>query len=168
MNCRALTAADVKAAARQFGFDACGIAAVDAHPELRFFSEWLTRGYGGSMHYLARSAHRRGDGRAVLPSARRVVVTATNYKTDLPYSTECGDPERAHVARYAWGDDYHEVFGRRLAALEQWMRERSDVAFEARSYVDTGPVQERVYAQHAGLGWIGKNTCVINPELGSW
>jgi epoxyqueuosine reductase len=72
------------------------------------------------------------------------------------------------VARYAWGDDYHEVIGSRLEALLGWMRECSPVPFEARAYVDTGPVLERVYARHAGIGWIGKNTCVINPELGSW
>jgi epoxyqueuosine reductase len=77
--------------------------------------------------------------------------------------------ERAHVARYAWGDDYHDVLLSRLETLLAWMRERQpEPPFEARSYVDTGPVQERVYAQHAGVGWIGKNTCVIHPELGSW
>jgi epoxyqueuosine reductase len=86
----------------------------------------------------------------------------------VPYSTEDANPDRAHIARYAWGDDYHLVIGARLEALLAWMRERSDEPFEARAYVDTGPVQERVYAQHAGLGWIGKNTCVINPGAGSW
>ena len=120
------------------------------------------------MAYLARSAERRADVRRVLPSARSVIVTATVYNTDRPYSTECADPSRAHVARYAWGDDYHDVIGARLEALLAWMRERSPEPFEARAYVDTGPVQERVYARHAGIGWIGKNTCVINPELGSW
>ncbi len=74
----------------------------------------------------------------------------------------------AHIARYAWGDDYHEVMTARLEALVTWMRGASPEPFEARAYVDTGPVQERVYAQHAGIGWIGKNTCVINPQLGSW
>ena len=75
---------------------------------------------------------------------------------------------RAQIARYAWGDDYHDVIGARLDALLAWMREQSPEPFDARAYVDTGPVQERVYAQHAGIGWIGKNTCVINPEIGSW
>ena len=106
----------------------------------------------------------RADVRHVLPSARTVIVTATNYNTDRPYSTECTDPTRAHVARYAWGDDYHDVILARLDALLAWMREVSREPFEARAYVDTGPVQERVYAQHAGIGWIGKNTCVINPR----
>ena len=103
-----------------------------------------------------------------MPNARSVIATATVYNTDRPYSTEASDPSRASIARYAWGDDYHDVIGRRLDALVTWMRERRPNRLSARAYVDTGPVQERVYAQHAGIGWIGKNTCVINPQLGSW
>jgi epoxyqueuosine reductase len=120
------------------------------------------------MAYLERSADRRADVRRVLPSARTVIVTGTIYNTNRPYSTECADPDRAHIARYAWGDDYHDVIDRRLDQLLAWMRETSPEPFEARAYVDTGPVQERVYAQYAGIGWIGKNTCVINPDVGSW
>ena len=163
-----LTSSDIKTKAREIGFDACGIAPAADHPELRFFPEWIARGYAGSMAYLERSADRRADVRRVLPSARTVIVTATVYNTKRPYSTECADPARAGIARYAWGDDYHDVVGARLESLLEWMRETSPDAFEARAYVDTGPVQERVYAQHAGIGWIGKNTCVIHPELGSW
>jgi epoxyqueuosine reductase len=106
--------------------------------------------------------------RRVLPSAQTVIVTGTVYNTDRPYSTECQDDTRGHVARYAWGDDYHDVIGARLDALLAFMRTASAEPFEARRYVDTGPVQERVYAQYAGLGWIGKNSCLINRELGSW
>ena len=120
------------------------------------------------MAYLARSAARRSDVRRVVPSARSVIVVAVVYNTDRPYSTESNDPTRAHVARYAWGDDYHELIGSRLETLVAWMRERSAEPFDARAYVDTGPVLERVYARHAGIGWIGKNTCVISPTLGSW
>jgi epoxyqueuosine reductase len=163
-----LNAEHIKARALALGFDLCGIAPAAGHPELAFFRDWLARGYAGEMAYLARSADRRSDVRVVLPSARSVIVTATVYNTGRPYSTECADPERAHIARYAWGDDYHDVIGRRLDALVEWMRRTSSEPFEARSYVDTGPVQERVYAQYAGIGWIGKNTCVINPERGSW
>ena len=163
-----MTSSEIKAQARALGFDACGIAPAADHPELRFYSEWLDRGYAGEMTYLHRTAKRRGDVRNVLPSARTVIVTATLYNTDRPYSTECADLERAQIARYAWGDDYHDVIGARLEALLAWMRERSPDPFDARAYVDTGPVQERVYAQYAGIGWIGKNSCLINPELGSW
>ena len=158
----------IKARALELGFDLCGVAPAASHPELRFLREWLDRGYAGEMRYLDRSAAQRADVHAVLPSARTVIVTATVYHTDRPYSVECADPARAQIARYAWGDDYHDVIGRRLEALLAWMRATSPQPFEARAYVDTGPVQERVYAQYAGVGWIGKNTCVINPERGSW
>jgi epoxyqueuosine reductase len=120
------------------------------------------------MAYLSRSADKRADVRRVLPSAQSVIVTGTIYNTNIPYSTESADPGRAQIARYAWGDDYHAVLAARLDALLAWMRARSPQPFDARAYVDTGPVQERVYAQHAGIGWIGKNTCVISPAVGSW
>jgi len=163
-----LISADIKAKSRELGFDVCGIAPAVDHPELRFFQQWLDREYAGEMAYLHRSADRRADVRRILPSARSVIVTGTIYNVDRPYSTECADPSRAHIARYAWGDDYHNVIEQRLDALVAWMRDASPEPFDARRYVDTGPVQERVYAQHAGVGWIGKNTCVINPALGSW
>ena len=163
-----LNSADIKAKATELGFDACGIAPAGDLPELRFLPEWLSRGHGATMTYLHRSASKRADVRQVLPAARTVIVTATVYNTDRPYSVECADPSRAQIARYAWGDDYHDVIGRRLEALLAWMRAATPEPFEARAYVDTGPVQERAYARHAGIGWIGKNTCVINPQLGSW
>ena len=163
-----MTPADIKRKAAELGFAACGIAPATAHPELRFFPEWIARGYAGEMEYLARSVDDRTDIRRVMPSVRSVIVTATLYNTDRPYSTECADSERAHVARYAWGSDYHEVIGERLDALLSWMHRSSPEEFQACRYVDTGPIQERVFARHAGIGWIGKNSCVINPELGSW
>jgi epoxyqueuosine reductase len=110
----------------------------------------------------------RRDVREILPSARSVIVTATNYNTPRPYSTEIADPGVAKIARYAWGDDYHEVVLQRLNALWLWMRATHREPFEAAVYVDTGPIQERVYAQHAGIGWIGKHTCVISAKRGSW
>jgi epoxyqueuosine reductase len=163
-----MTAGDIKARAHALGFDACGVAPAIDHAELRFYPEWLARGYGASMAYLERTADKRADVRHVLPSARTVIVLATVYNTERPYSIECADRSRAHIARYAWGDDYHTVIAARLDALIAWMRAQSDEPFDAVPYVDTGPVQERVYAQHAGIGWIAKNTCVINPDLGSW
>lgn len=163
-----MTSSEIKAKARELGFDAVGIAPARSHPELRFLREWLDRGYGGTMTYLHRSAERRADVRHVVSTARTVIALATNYNTNRPYSTESADPRVAHISRYAWGDDYHEVIGARLETLLAWMREQSDEPFDARAYVDTGPVQERVYAQYAGIGWIGKNTCVISPALGSW
>ena len=104
----------------------------------------------------------------MLPSARTVISLGTVYNTARPYSSESGGGDRAAIARYAWGDDYHTVLEGRLDRLVESLRAVAGDGFEARRYVDTGPVQERVYAQYAGLGWIGKNTCLINPELGSW
>src|SRR2546421_9541297 len=148
-----MNAADIKAKAQDLGFDLCGIAPASDHPELTFFREWLDRGYAGDMTYLNRSAARRADVRNVIPSARTVIVTATVYNTNRPYSTECTDPARAHIARYAWGDDYHDVIGARMEQLLAWMKDTAPEPFEARAYVDTGPVQERVYAQYTGVGW---------------
>ena len=136
-------------------------------PNWRFLREWIARGYAGEMAYIPRSADRRADVRAVVPGARSVIVTGTLYNTVQPYETE-PDRDAAVISRYAWGDDYHDVIKVRLEALLAWMRAESGEPFDARAYVDTGPVQERVYAQYGGLGWIGKNTCLINPELGSW
>ena len=157
----------IKAKARELGFDLCGVAPADSFPELSFLQEWLDRGYAGSMAWMARNADRRADVRAVVPGARSVIATGTIYNTDRPYSQEL-PPGVARISRYAWGDDYHDVLKARLDALLAWMRTESAEAFAAAAYVDTGPVQERVYAQYAGLGWIGKNPCLINPELGSW
>jgi epoxyqueuosine reductase len=176
-----LTAERIKARARELGFDLCGIAPADNFPELAYLEEWLARGYAGEMAYLSRSADRRADVRNVVPGARSVIVTGTIYAAE----PESGDdpthnetprresghhltPTRAQIARYALGDDYHDVLNRRLDALLAWMRAETPEPFDARAYVDTGPVQERVYAQYAGIGWIGKNTCLINAEHGSW
>ncbi len=163
-----INATDVKREAAACGFDLCGIAPATDLPELRFLREWLDRGYAGQMFYMQRTAERRADVRRVLPSARSVIALGTLYNVDRPYSTENGDPARGAIARYAWGDDYHVVIQARLDRLLAWMREAAGDALDARAYVDTGPVQERVYARHAGLGWIGKNTCLINEAQGSW
>ena len=176
-----LTSDRVKQRALDLGFDLCGIAAADSYPELRFLDEWLGRGYAAGMEWLKNTADRRADARTLLPGARSVIVTGALYNTRSDGPAEAGphasDVEAgfsrpghrstATIARYAWGDDYHHVLQRRLDALIAWMQGESAVPFEARAYVDGGPVQERVYAQYAGLGWIGKNTCVINREIGS-
>ena len=162
-----LTSARIKAKARELGFDACGVAAAGDHPELKFLSTWLERGYSASMDYLQRSADFRSDVRAAFPAAKAVIMTATIYSTDAP-SNAPDDPATAKIARYARGDDYHDIIAARLEALLKWMYAVSPEPFQACPYVDTGPIQERVYAKHAGIGWIGKNTCLISPEIGSF
>jgi epoxyqueuosine reductase len=104
------------------------------------------------MTWLPRTARVRRDVRQIIPSARSVIVTGSLYNTERPYSTAASDGAAAQVSRYAWGEDYHVVIGQRLEALLAWMRDAHGATFEARVYTDTGPVQERVYAQHAGLG----------------
>jgi epoxyqueuosine reductase len=157
--------------ARGLGFDLCGVAPADAFEELANYSAWLDRGYAGEMDYLRDP--RRSDPRAVLEEARSLIVVALNYNSAQPYSTEqagmqIDDSPRGWISRYAWGDDYHDVLREKLNALVARMREGWREPFEARAYVDTGPVVERVAAKYAGLGWLGKNTCLINEELGSW
>jgi epoxyqueuosine reductase len=163
-----LTSAAVKARALELGFDLCGIAPAGDFAELTFLPDWLARGFGGRMTYLNRTARRRADVRAWLPSARSVIVAACVYNTDEPASLERTGAGEAAIARYAWGDDYHRTMGERIQRLLEWMRATGEEPFDAVTCVDSGPVQERVYAQYAGIGWIGKNTCVINPQIGSW
>jgi epoxyqueuosine reductase len=163
-----LDSAAVKTRALEAGFDLAGITAATAHHRLARLSDWIDRGYAGDMGYLDKSREERLDPRRVLPTARSVVCVAAIYNTAQPYSTAVEDSTRAKVARYAWGDDYHEVLRARLRLLVRWLRDTAGPGFEAFSCVDSGPVQERVFAEQAGLGWIGKNTCLINARLGSW
>jgi epoxyqueuosine reductase len=178
-------AAFVKKAAREAGFDLAGVAPVRDFPELGRLAEWLAAGHGGEMKYLeARDDSgrlKRVSLRSTAPWARSVIVCAINYNTALSYSTELGDPERGWISRYAWGrEDYHEAVMRRLRLVETRLRTATASTeypvpstekkeeLQTRCYVDTGPLVERVYAKYAGVGWIGKNTCILNQKLGSW
>src|SRR5579863_6773424 len=158
--------------ARAAGFDLCGIAPAAEFPELGHLEEWLERGYAGEMRYL-HDARRHSPAQA-MQGARSVIVCALNYNSAFPASTEAwkqaeenGGP-RGWISRYAWGDDYHFVLGEKLDLLIDNLRGEFRESFEARAYVDTGPIVERVAAKYAGLGWLAKNTCLINEELGSW
>jgi epoxyqueuosine reductase len=161
-----ISAEAIKDRAKELGFDLCGIAPATALPELTRMREWLDKGYAGEMLYLHKSADTRADIRKFLPSARSVVVTGTVYYTDAGGRGAGLQP--GHIARYAWGDDYHLVLAERLEQLVAWLREAHGEPFESNIFVDKHHVQERVFARYAGLGWIGKNTCLINPEIGSW
>ncbi len=155
-----------KALAREVGFDLAGVARADAPSELAFFAEWVARGYAGEMAYLTSQVARRGDLRAAFPWARSVVAVGLQYDTPHPYSTEA-PKERGWIARYAWGDDYHDVMKALLDRLVERLRAEAG-PFTARTYVDTGPIVERAFAAAAGLGAWGKNTCLLHPEHGSW
>ncbi len=175
----------VKYAARDAGFDLAGVApaSADSLRELAYFPEWIAAGRAGEMEYLKARDDLGRLKRAALhhaaPWARSVVVCALNYNTGQPYSTECPDPARGWISRYAWGDaDYHQVLLPRLQKVESDLRQAVEAAggspgydaqsLQTRCYVDTGPVVERVYAKYAGVGWMAKNTCVINQQFGSW
>ena len=166
-----ISATAIKEQARSLGFDLCGIAPARAFPELAFLSEWLARGYAGEMDYLEKSAGVRADIRSFLPTAKSVIVMGTIYNVEQPGagSREPGaGKDLVRVARYARGQDYHKVIEDRLLVLVDWMKEHHAGPFDAAHFVDKHQVQERVFAHHAGIGWIGKNSCVINPERGSW
>jgi epoxyqueuosine reductase len=153
--------------ARALGFDLCGVAPATDFPELQHNGEWLSRGYAGEMSYL-HDARRRSP-TAAMPGARSIIVCALNYNTAHPYSTEVpANPARGWISRYAWGDDYHYVLGEKFDELLAAMRRQFGNEFTARAYVDTGPVTERIAGKYAGLGWLAKNTCLINEQLGSW
>ena len=163
-----LTVDAIKARAKVCGFDLCGIARADTHPKLARLAEWVAQGRHGEMGYLADSVDERSDVRRTLFSARSVISVAVVYNTESAMAAESPSPAEVVVARYARGDDYHAVLRTRLRELLGWLSEASGSGLEAVTCVDDGPVQERVYAEAAGLGWIGKNTCLINPALGSW
>jgi epoxyqueuosine reductase len=166
-------------AATGAGFELAGIAPVEDSPELEYFPRWIAEGHAGEMRYLEARDEQGRLKRASLAHAaswaRSVVVCAINYNTAQPYSTEVRNhsgenQERGWISRYAWGQqDYHDSVMRRLQQVETALRNTvgSD-DLVTRCYVDTGPIVERVVAKFAGIGWIGKNTCIINQKVGSW
>jgi epoxyqueuosine reductase len=168
----------IKSAALAAGFDLAGIASVHEYPDLARFPEWIAAGRAGEMKYLESRDEagnlRRASLKSPFPWARSVIVCAVNYNTDHPYSINVNKPGHGWISRYAWSfEDYHESVLRRLREVETKLKESraaypSKDPIETRAYVDTGPVVERVYAKYAGVGWLGKNTCMINQKIGSW
>ena len=159
-------AARARELAREAGFDLVGVASARAPAELAFFAEWVGRGHAGEMGYLTRQVAKRSDLRAAFPWARSIVCVGLQYDTPHAYSTDAPD-DRGWISRYAWGDDYHDVMKAMLDRLVERLREEAG-PFQARAYVDTGPIVERAWAAAAGLGAWGKNTCLLHPEHGSW
>ncbi|MGH7537223.1 MAG: tRNA epoxyqueuosine(34) reductase QueG [Gemmatimonadales bacterium] len=156
--------AELKRRAVPLGFDAVGIAPLEPNPHAAELDRWLAAGYAGTMTYLHRQAGKRKHPQRILPEARVAVVTLTNYFHG-PGARSRRVPAR--VAQYAWSADYHCVLGKRLRRLASAIREVAPGA-HTRCYVDAGPVPERDLAQRAGLGWIGKNTMLINTGIGSF
>jgi epoxyqueuosine reductase len=155
--------------AKECGFELAGIAPALPVTEAGYYHEWVERGYAGEMKYLTdRRAQVRDDPRNLLGSARSIICVAKLYNVSEPGSATIREPERGWISRYAWGQDYHEVLCRGLNELVDKIRQHVSEPFEWKICVDTAPLLERAYARLAGLGWIGKNTCLINQEQGSW
>jgi Uncharacterized Fe-S protein len=162
--------------AGELGFAACGVVRADHFPELARSGEWLARGYAGEMKYLRDT--RRDNIQRAMPGVRSVIVCALVYNTDNQRTTHAwsnqnratldNDEPRGWISRYAWGDDYHEVLRKKLEHLLEELRQKCPEPFDARVYADTGPMNERVLAKYAGLGWLGKNTLLLNERLGSF
>ena len=157
--------------ARAIGFDDCRLAACLPPPHAAEFRGWLREGAFGEMNYMARGAEKRCDPQQVLSGARSVIVLALNYWQGANQEREAGRfPDRAdratgRIARYAWGDDYHDVMTEKLAKIDHFLKQWGGVQ---KYYVDTGPVLERDYAAVAGVGWHGKSTMLIDGRLGTW
>jgi epoxyqueuosine reductase len=154
----ALDAAAIKRRAAELGFDACGITSAEPVRHAEFYRDWLARGAAGEMAWLAREPERRTDPRRVLPGARSLIVAGLNYWQPAP-------PRRGRIARYALGDDYHDILQKKLRSLADEIEQHGA---QAKIYVDTGPVLEKPLAQRAGLGWQGKSTMLLHRGLGPW
>ncbi len=157
----------IRLAAAQCGFELCGFAPAEPCPDTAIYQDWSAAGFAGQMRYL--TDHRgeiREDPHRLLPSARSIICLGKVYNWPAPYSTQISEATRAWISRYAWGDDYHDVMRAGMTRLVEELRVEAE--FEWKLCVDTAPLLERSYARLAGLGWIGRNTCIINQKLGSW
>nr|MBA2252108.1 tRNA epoxyqueuosine(34) reductase QueG [Nitrospirales bacterium] len=159
----------IKYEATTLGFDAVGISQVPlpdtaALPLLDRLREWLRQGYCGAMAWMSRDPERRADPQLILHGCRSIISVGMNYYTDRQADEA---PGHGRIARYAWGQDYHDVMGRRLEQLAGRIRHMAPAA-ETRWYVDTGPIMEKAWAQQAGLGWIGKHSNLVSTRFGSW
>jgi epoxyqueuosine reductase len=149
----------IKAQAFGLGFDLVGIASLGPVETAGAFRDWIDRGFAGEMEYLARGAEKRCDSRLPVPGTLSAIVVGLNYGGRAP---------RGPVARYARGDDYHDVLLAKLRSLHNWLDTELGRPIAGKAYVDTGPLLERDLARRAGLGWQGKNTNLVNPRLGSF
>jgi len=159
----------VRTLGRDCGFELAGVTAAEPIPEADSYQAWVARGYAGEMSYLTdRRALVRNNPRQLLPSARSIICVGKLYNSPQPSVAQLDESERAWISRYAWGEDYHDVLRRGLSQLVDKLRQHVGETFEWKICVDTAPLLERAYARRAGLGWIGKNTCLINQPAGSW
>jgi epoxyqueuosine reductase len=157
----------VKSFARQLSFDLVGIAAAEPSRYRQYFRDWLDAGRAGTMEYIGRRFDERVDPQTYVPGAVSVICVAQNYYAELEPVPPGQEKHHAKIARYALGDDYHETMKHRLWQLADRLRAEFPDAV-TRTCVDTAPVLERETSARAAIGWVGKNCCVINPQIGSW
>ena len=161
----------IKTEARRLGFQLVGVTIPDTPPHYPVYESWLTAGLHGEMAYLEteRARERRADPHQILPECQSILVLGIRYPTPTGDTRHIRTPPpRGRTASYAWGDDYHDILPPRLKALAQFIEEQAGHPVPSRWYTDTGPILERDLAQRAGLGWIGKNTCLIHSQQGSY
>ncbi|MEX2488390.1 MAG: tRNA epoxyqueuosine(34) reductase QueG [Pseudomonadales bacterium] len=164
--------AKVKAWGLELGFQQVGITDTDLAEHEAHLDTWLAAGYQGEMDYMSRHGTRRSRPEELIPGTRRIISVRMDYLTDTSISVALDDPEKGYVSRYALGRDYHKVLRKRLAKLQTkmlaWLEDNGLTGFSARVFTDSAPVLEKAVAEKAGLGWIGKNTLLLNRHAGSW
>ncbi len=153
--------------ALELGFAEFGVARVEEIEDMQHYDAWLQKGYHADMDYLQRHQEKKNDPELIVPGARSIIVCSYLYNSRAPRSTDSHEDDQGWISRYAWGDDYHDTVKKMIRSLYEYLCELVPGA-AGRYYVDTGPVLERAWAQQAGLGWLGKNTCLIHPVLGSY
>lgn len=159
--------ADLKQEARKLGFADLKITGVDLSAERAAYEQWLAQGYQGSMSYLARNLEKRFDPTQLVAGTQSILSVRMDYLPNVETHTALNHLERAYIARYALGRDYHKLMRQRLKQLALWLTEQIG-PFGYRAFADSAPVLERAIARNAGLGWIGKHTLVLNQQAGSW
>ncbi len=158
----------IQSRAHELGFKLVGVTPAEESQTIQRYREWIANGYAGKMGYLERHLPLKEDTRKLLQETKSVISLAMNYYTLDPPKELAEDPSRGQISRYAWGDDYHDVIRERLLLLVEFIKDAAETELKSRVFVDSGPILEREYAQKAKLGWIGKNTNLINWRSGSW
>jgi epoxyqueuosine reductase len=166
---RAISGAELKAQlvlfAREIGFGLCRVAACGPPKHTTEFRNWLREGEHGEMHYMERGEEKRRDPQKLLPGAKSIVVLAMNYFQGQAAHRAAATEKPGRIARYAWGDDYHDVIGSKMEKIDKFLCEFGG---QQKCYVDTGPILERDHAAEAGIGWHGKSTMLVDERLGTW
>ncbi len=157
----------IKQKAHEIGFELVGVASAMPNPDSVFYQQWLEKGFHARMAWMERHLERKRDPQKILEGAKSFIMCGLSYNKPYPRSIDSQDDQKLWVSNYAWGEDYHLVVLKKLQELETYIQTLTPEA-KQKSYVDTGAILERSYARDAGLGWVGKNTLLINQKYGSF